>query len=561
MAEIVGELRTQPFGGFWPESIPALSKDLWETRGLFFAERLAAAHLTDRVQGGAVISQLPIEANGREIDGELRHSFFSDYYFRVHVVPNRINVGNLLVDMSDDVYVWNAYPQPKNLALIDEYRTDGIFLEGDTVPPSIFPAYGERHYLLTATQSGPAKIEAVFTFVFDGANNPTLEIIGSRVVTWLLKPLSEPTERLSWKTDIIQAHDREQRIAIREAPRQSFDYRFFLTAREYSALTVKLYKWAHQLHAIPAWLEGATVGSISEGALEIPFDTRYADYREGGMAIILDADMSYEVVDIVSVADDKLTILREFPRAMKNVTVYPLRFSHALDGFRFTRGDVESGAFVAATFSIDDNVDLSASGSHTQYRGRDVIETPTISAGGISERIARSIDVFDNGAARPAIDTITGYPTYLRTVTFLARTRKEMWSLRQFLHSIRGRQGTFWLPSWNNDFSLSATYTTGSNTMIVSSVEWFKYRDHGDIVIDLKDGTRLFVHVTGATEAEGGDVLTLETPIAREILIEDVRHMMFLYHVRFDADELIIDHKGPRSRYAMISAQVREVPE
>lgn len=561
MAEIVGELRRAPLGGFWPESIPALSKDLWETRGLFFEERLAAAHLTDRVQGGVVIPQLPIEANGREIDVELRHSFFRDYYFRVHVIPNRINVGNLLVDMSDDIYVWNAYQQPKNLALIDEYQTDGIFLEGDTVTPSIFPAYGERHYLLTATQSGPAKIEAVFTYVFDGANNSTLEIIGSRVVTWLLKPLSEPTERLSWKTDIIQAHDREQRIAIRKAPRQSFDYRFFLTGREYSALTVKLHKWAHQLHAIPVWLEGATAGSISEGALEIPFDTRYADYREGGMAIILDADMSYEVVDVVSVADDKLAIIRKFPRAMKNVTVYPLRFSHVFDGFRFTRGDVESGAFVSATFSIDDNVYLSASGSHTQYRGKDIIEVPTISAGGISERIARSIDVFDNGAAQPEIDTINGYPTYLRTVTFLARTRKEMWSLRQFLHRIRGRQGTFWLPSWNNDFSLAANYTTGSITMAVQSVEWFKYRDHGDIVIDLKDGTRLFVHVTGATEAEGGDVLTMETPIAREILIEDVRHMMFLYHVRFDSDELTIDHKGPRSRYAMISAQVREVPE
>jgi hypothetical protein len=279
------------------------------------------------------------------------------------------------------------------------------------------------------------------------------------------------------------------------------------------------------------------------------------------MAIILDADMSYEVVDVVSVADDKLTILREFPRAMKNVTVYPLRFSHVFDGFRFTRGDVKSGAFVSATFSVDDNVDLSASGSYTQYRGRDVIETPTISAGGISERIARSIDVFDNGAARPAIDTINGYPTYLRMVTFLARTRKEMWSLRQFLHRIRGQQGSFWLPSWNHDFYLAANYTTGSNTMTIQSVEWFKYRDHGDLVIDLKDGTRLFVRVTDATEAEGGDVLTLETPIAREILIADVRRMMYLYHVRFDSDELTIDHKGPRSRYAMVSAQVREVPE
>ena len=36
---------------------------------------------------------------------------------------------------------------------------------------------------------------------------------------------------------------------------------------------------------------------------------------------------------------------------------------------------------------------------------------------------------------------------------------------------------------------------------------------------------------------------------------------MFLYHVRFDSDELTIDHKGPRSRYTVLSAQVREVPE
>lgn len=561
MAAILGELRRAPFGGFWPESVPALSKDLWETRGLFFEERLAAAHLTDRVRGGVVISHLPVEAHGREITGELRHSFFSDYYFRIHIVPNRINVGNLLVDMSDDIYVWNAYQQPKNLALIDEYQTDGILLVGGTATPSMFPAYGERHYLLTSMQSGPAKIEAVFRFIFDEANNPTLEVIGSRVVTWILKPLSEPSEKLSWKTDILQAHDREQRIAIRKAPRQSFDYRFFLTGREYSALEVKLHKWAHQLHAIPSWLEGATAGNISDGALEIPFDTRYADYRDGGTAIILDADMSWEVVDIVSVAADKLTILREFPRAMKNVTVYPLRFSRVLDGFQVARGDVKSGAFVSATFRIDDNVDLSASGSYTQYRGKDVIETPTISAGGISERIARSIDVFDNDAARPAIDTINGYPTYLRIVTFLARSRKEMWSLRQFLHRIRGRQGSFWLPSWNNDFSLAANYAAGSNTMTIQSVDWFKFRDHGDIMIDLKDSTRLFVHVTGATEAEGGDVLTMETPIAREISINDVRRMMFLYHVRFDSDELTIDHKGPRSRYAVLSAQVREVPE
>ena len=54
----------------------------------------------------------------RALTGMQVPSYFEDFYFRVHLLPGRINLGSLASEQSRTIEVWNARLTPNNLASI-----------------------------------------------------------------------------------------------------------------------------------------------------------------------------------------------------------------------------------------------------------------------------------------------------------------------------------------------------------------------------------------------------------------------------------------------------------
>ena len=138
---------------------------------------------------------------------------------------------------------------------------------------------------------------------------------------------------------------------------------------------------------------------------------------------------------------------------------------------------------------------------------------------------------------------------------FEADTDLESWELRKLLYGINGKQTSFYLPSYRNDFQIAGTIAAGSTSLRVTDVGYEKFIDgtvpYAAVMIQLHDAsaiggeTKFFrtISVT-STPLPGEEILTLDSPIDPGTAVDpsDVLRISYLYLSRFATDKIQITH-------------------
>ena len=508
-----------------------------------------------------ITSKLPVSMTPLAIDAAVLGAWFDDYYYRVHIVPSSVDVGNITAYQERNVVVWNAYPEPKTLSVITEAGdTDGLTLVGPEAPPTVFSITEERTYTFSVSTEGPPSIEASYTFDFQAANAVMLSVIGSRVTMWPFIPRTGWSESLAWKTDIIPAFGKEQRLAIRTSPRQSLVFQHHLNQREFSRAKAIATDWAHRVFGVPVWGERTKIVSLASGAIFIPFSTAYADYRNGGLVALWESSESVEAAEIDTVSSNGLNLKRPLTRDFTNVFVAPVRFCRAFNGFDFSRRTNASND-LALEFDATDNVALPADPSVT-YRGYPVLDYCPLIVAPLDERISRAIDVFDNEQGRRDVEVTSNWASRRYTVSMRKGNRAAVWSIRQWLHSRRGRQKAFWLPSFNRDAVLAQPTGVNPATLTINYIGVGRfYHSALDLLIWLANGTKHYVQVVdSAVDVNGNEVMVLSAAITSpSIAPADVRQISILSLVRLDADTVTITYDA--AGYATMTVSAIGVPD
>ena len=507
---------------------------------------------------GTVQDNLPISEPAASVVGYPATSFLDDYYNRVHILPGVLSLGNLLSSQSREVEVWSAYFEPQLLSDIEAVGDDGITLQGPEDPPTSFAELESRLYSLSISTNGSPVIDAHYTFNFE-LDTPELVITGRRVVVWPFIPQTKHKEMLEWKTDILPSFNSEQRLALRAAPRQSFSYQFYFDPKQFSKAKAIATQWAHRVYGIPVWSEATRLGSLSQGITEILMDTSFADYRANDIILIWSSDTDYLAAENLSVLADRITLKLPLERSFTNAYVMPMRFSRTLQGIDFKRGPNE--LIVAnGTFQVSANADLGSAVGYPQHRGKDVLTDHTIIVGDLSERISRSITAFDNGSGPISVDVNSNWITSSKSLSFDTLTRQARWAARRWIHSRRGRQRGFWLPSWNQDLRILEDVGSSASALTVEPISYPLYYGVTDIMIQLKNGNRIFARVlSGAKNLDGNEVLTLDSQVGTSFAVADIDLACFMSHVRFNTDRVEINHDVAGRFATMIPAM--ETPE
>lgn len=554
MVAIVGySARPQAFTPGGPEFTPAL--------GLLEQQDVVSPFLSWDAPPGdwaAVADEQPVAELGLAVDGFHAAGFLADFYYRIHIIPGSIVLGNLLSTQVRNVEVWNSYLSPKLLSSIGQVGTDGITLTQPALPPTSFAALEARTYVLNISTNGSPVIDALYTFNFPG-DSPTLTVTGRRVVVWPFVPQTEHRETLEWFTDILPSFGVEQRIALRTAPRQSFNHEFQLDEYQYSRAKAIATQWAHRVYGLPVWSELTRLGPVPMGTTELMFDTSNADYRSDDIVIVWESDEHFVAAECTDVLADRVVLKLPLEQSYQNAYVAPLRFARTFEGMQFRRR-AHDVVTASATFQVTANKDLGASVGLPQYRGKDVLTDRTILVGDLVERISRSIDEFDNGSGPIAVDIKNDWVNYARAITFDTLDRAARWSARKWIHSRRGRQKAFWLPSWNPDLVILDDVGPTGASLTVRPIGYPLYYGVKDVMIQLNDGTRIFSRVLGAAvDVNGNEVLSLEAPVSTGFAAADVALACFMSHVRFNSDRVEISHSY--AGRATASVPVTETPE
>jgi len=495
--------------------------------------------------------------------GAKAQAFVDDFYERVHVVPNRIDLGNLINPQTRNIEVWNAFiGSSKTLTQILTTNASGTTLTPPTggTPPATFASLQSRIYTLSVALDGPPNVNALYTFDFSPSGTPALTVVGSRISLFAWSAQKPLVERVAWMTDILEARGGlEQRIAVREAPRQSFTARYLAQGLSQATMEALLFEWLGRVFAVPAWEDRRyLVADAAIGATVLKVDeTTYADFRAGGLVSLWHAYDDFEMAEIQSIGTGTLTLARPLEKAhAAGVTVVvPARLAQARDGVEQKRHPsnvvetvVQWQAAEFKDFAVDDAT-LTADGVQF-YRSAPVLMEPNILNGEIDQRVIKKVRTIDADTGIFRVVLPRAVPE-LGSVRGWAVESPAAWArLRRFIHSMRGRQRAFWAPTWQYDITLQVAATNGSTSLQIENIGYTRFVQQrvprADIMIRLKTGTTLFRRIDTSAEAPDGsyETLTIDSAVPQTIDPTDVDRISFLEMVRFNADEIEFTHLG-----------------
>ncbi|EKT2105309.1 hypothetical protein [Stenotrophomonas maltophilia] len=505
-----------------------------------------------RVLAGPAREATIVEPEQRSAGPALRTSF-DDWYHRIHILPLRIDLGNLVTNQVRFVQVWNAYLQPQTLASVVLENGEGVELVGPGTPPLTFAPLQLRRWQLSITTEGPPVIAATLSYDFVALGSRTVTITGNRMSAWMLPPdWSRPvSETLAWATDVQQAASGgEARFPLRGSPRRSWEFSILADRRERQVLEHALFDWSARTWALPIWNDVSWLQSrLALGVQSIPVPAAtQRDYRHGGLAMLWQNVTTYELVEVAAITGNTLQLARPTANAWAPGTrVLPCRTARLAETpslERLTDQAVRSTVRLTAV----ETCDWPAVAPAFTYRGRPVLEQrPDLDQSPTAE-FGRQLVVIDGDIGPVAIDDFTGRAWPVQSHAWQTWGRTEQANLRSLLYWLQGRASALWLPSWADDLELiePALATSGGIVVAWAGVSRFGRAQPGrrHLRIELFNGQVLYRQLVQATELDAQrEFLQLDVPHGIALQPAAIRSISWMVLARLSSDTVELSHE------------------
>lgn len=284
-------------------------------------------------------------------------------------------------------------------------------------------------------------------------------------------------ERLIFHTQILQSHDRtEQRIAMRQGiAEHSVGTELFLESdNACSRLNSVLHTYLKLTWPVPLWFEAERhEGLLPAGSSSIAINTRYADFRENGMALIWQNPSWHELVPIETVEQDSLILSSETVNSFEGVKfIMPIRRGRCIEPSRVRR--YCAAGLAELSWRIEDVQKITGFTPELVYDGYTVLTEPSYLASDHAESLHDpDIALLDGETGPFEIISNSDYNQIGQPHIWQPQTKEACWELRQFLHDVKGRQKAFLVPTFKRDLTL---------TRPVGPAETSIYVAHADLI-------------------------------------------------------------------------------
>ncbi len=364
---------------------------------------------------------------------------------------------------------------------------------------------------------------------------------------WPFPATQDITEVLEWRTDVLQAREGDQRIALRPRPREIVTLRHRLDALGMArAAELARAGFASAWH-LPLWHLALQPGTdLTQGATEIPLDTGLSDFRAGELAAIAVDGGAAVPVSVADVQSDRLILAdpldAQLPApsvAAGRIAVTPVReglLTAAVEIARRRQGD----GTVTASLLLRDAPEI-APLVLPVYQGQPVQTEPSLMHRPLTASLRRAVEYVDNGFGPVMVEPVRDVFERSETITLKAHGPSARWAQRRWLWSLRGRQASFWLPSWGHELQLRSPMTSGSVLMRVAPIATPGAYVGRRIMLEMPGALR-FRTITAALKEGADHRLTLSSTPGEPVPLATKVH--FLTAVRSAADRIEIRH-GP----------------
>ncbi len=496
------------------------------------------------------------------------NDFLYDFYYRIWVFPKRMLLKNPRLDVTIPFAIWNAYPYPNTLNTITPTDATGLTLNVTT--PSAFRAVEYRTVGLVIDATAPREVDATFEFGFD-MGSALFEFITNLVSVFSIIPNVPVRETLEWLTDIIPNNDgTEQRIALRSVPRRSQTIRVLAVTKQEVKDQIDRQFFGLVGETLVPYFQYATALTQDHdiGDDVIYFNPGRTDVRVGEYVLIRGRDGNEQIAKLLSVGSPASLI--DTPLAFEA----PAHTSFIIPVLQ----SLVKGEHSIARYAVDDVSESTISASVTEHRlsfkrPDSATEFPMLDDLIILDKRPMANvnpeDQFQTGTQ--VIDYDTGYREirtpwlHSQTVSprqYLIHRTKEPLDLdfwRDFLDTVKGRQGAFLTPTYREDGYVHTAPVAGSGQLKLVgtrySDSYFPLASHKHLRLWTTAGA-FDVTVVNAVPDSGNDLVTFTPPIPTGWTT--ITHVSFLSKVRLGSDEVELEHGASDT---VVSLSLRTVDE
>lgn len=491
--------------------------------------------------------------------------YAGDLYDRFYATPTATALGNVLGPKSTDITVWNAFRTQKTLASIIETGVEGVtIVRPDGPEPTNYAPLEEKIYQLEVDNIGPATINYSATFVATAANNPFVTLTGTRIVLFPLEPERPFTERLIFQTSVLEASDgTETRAASRANPRQSFNFQYFMpnTPTSRSLILNKLYGHHGILFAVGMFQWSRRLGAAATiGQTVIQLDTTNADFRDTttdtvNTIVLWRGPEDFEIAEVAlgGLADTQITLALPLAQnhAAGATVVVPLQIALSRDPIEWTETQTNEIILSMGWLTVGD-VDLGdISSLATNTDGRPILDSPNlIRSNALVQDIDSGYDLFDPGTGVFDARNLRVSNHSLTRKGFYAGNEADAFELRKVLYGLRGKQKTFWLPTFRDDFTVTQDIGSSETKLIIENTDYNIFVDGlgpwTGLRIVLTDGTVFHRVITGADpniDPTKEDIL-FDSSLGQVVTLAEIQRVSLMWISRFDDDNFSIEWEG-----------------
>jgi hypothetical protein len=336
------------------------------------------------------------------------------------------------------------------------------------------------------------------------------------------------TERLEFRTSIIESRNgREQREAIRQRPRVSYDFRADQLDRRVNHL------WA-ELHDFPTGIgEGLSVFPLvwryvtlttthTIGLQVLTVDESDRWWLQDGARIVIDNGEAMEAHTVASVGSGTISIEDPTTIALAAGNRVYAAFDARLKDEQTLDYSTSRHAAIALQVegdpgTLDDWPDTISVPVHEGYPA--FIETPNWRKK-VSARITDNRDVIDFGYGRVQARRNKDFATVQQTMGFTFLDPAKADRVMAFFNHAKGRRGYFWMPTQTHDFALAATAAVDTDQLVVVGEHYSIFEDSdafNTVMVKWPDGAIQFNRITALSTGSGATTLTFYDTWEREV--------------------------------------------
>ena len=488
-----------------------------------------------------------------------QHTYFDDYYLRLHVNPNDLHFGTLLVTTQRSLTVYNSFLTSVKITAmaiigLDE-EADGLTNEWLTSIPITIPSLTQTTFSLTADiDAGNVTWEGTYQVTVD-----ILDVDGSTVLDTLIveidtsglrssafrfSPFKKMVHKFEWKTRVAKSLEGEQRASLISNPYETVQYSYRVPKQDGNVVIVSERAQAGLPIGVPIWADAIRVGAIEEGIWEIFTPIKGNSFEEGHDVMLWDSDAKAEIytVDAIDYDIGNITLQSKTAFPYYNAFLVPIRIGYASKGTK-TKNYGDGLLTIDATYELTTiRPDFVNDDLLVFHRERPLLTQKNFQKSS-KESFGHKFDKLEGFGFGRNFNVKVGSEYYTRDYVWQCNNRDEIDAMHTFLHYVKGQHKSFYVPSFRPDFTLDIDITINAWVLYCKNARLPLETSFVDksIGIWLNDGTFVARRIVALDNRENLQ-LVVSQKFDTAIAVEDVKMICVLELMRIKSDVVTVKY-------------------